>query len=511
MPNPGNRIQTKDMDQYIPHLVRSLTLSSLSEPLYTNPQTSSRSRRTVSHDSHQIRTSSIHNTPSPALELRNWRDLLPLPLLRRMTSTSSTTPGSGVGGGTITTNTVEVFYCEICLENHPVTEAIQLRGCQCRFCHSSLQQFYETQIRDSFIEFFCPTCHLSVTPQEIQNLVSLEMYSKYLRFVEMKSNPSYRECPKCGHATIGSIDHLNMTCSQCSESFCFIHSNAHPGSTCQQYMRAQRKIESQNRAAINRMSRKCPSCGCDTEKSGGCNHMTCRACGEMSDPSSVLSRCHFFWQSWCWLCGRNITGITTHYDTVTGCPGGQFADAPEWALWTIFPCLRSTCLQYLTRIPYFVFLALFLPCLLLIAIFSFLVSIPSLFLCFPCVYCRSNDDKSCCGLLYDSFLYVIAITVTGLIFAVLYLFQLIWLPLALLLSLVLYPSHLLSRRGQQGENQGQETRRFFTFIDHHRPSYTNTFWCFPLSCFEYFSGSSLKDFFMVMYLKIEERSFSTGI
>jgi hypothetical protein len=37
------------------------------------------------------------------------------------------------------------------------------------------------------------------------------------------------------------------------------------------------------------------------------------------------------------------------------------------------------------------------------------------------------------------------------------------------------------------------------------------FWCFPLSAFEYFSGSSLKDFFMVMYLKIEERSFATGI
>jgi hypothetical protein len=99
-----------------------------------------------------------------------------------------------------------------------------------------------------------------------------------------------------------------------------------------------------------------------------------------------------------------------------------------------------------------------------------------------------------------------------LIFATLYLFQFLWLPLALLLSLVLYPSYLLSRRGQsQLEEEGQETRRFFSFVDHHRPGYTNTFWCFPLSCFEYFSGSSLKDFFMVMYLKIEERSFATGI
>jgi hypothetical protein len=291
-----------DIDGDLPSQLLSLKSSSLSEPLYTPPPSSnsSRSRRTVSYDdSYQLRNPPLLGAGAPAIEPsdhRGWRDLLPLPLLRRITSTSSTAQGT----------TIEVFYCDICLENHPVTESIRFIGCQCRFCRSSLKTFYESQIRDGLIQFFCPTCHTQVTEQEIQTIVSSEMYSKYLRFLEMKSNPSYRECPKCGQATIGSIDHLNITCTQCSESFCFLHSNAHPGRTCQQYMRAQRKIESQNRATIKRMSRKCPSCGCDTEKSGGCNHMTCRACGEVSDLSPLLHPSPFselvlaLWEEYHW-------------------------------------------------------------------------------------------------------------------------------------------------------------------------------------------------------------------
>jgi hypothetical protein len=260
-------------EEDLPSQLLSLS-SSLSEPLNNNPP-SSRPRRTMSYDSHELRNPSTpagNIAPIESRENRNWRDLLPLPLFRRITSISA------VGAPSST----EVFYCEICLENHPVTEATQFLGCQCRFCHFSLQTYFESQIREGYIEFFCPSCVTQVTEHEIQKIVSAEMYSKYSRFLEMKSNPSYRECPNCGHASIGSMDQLNMTCSECSESFCFLHSNAHPGRTCQQYMRAQRNIDAQNRATIKRMSRKCPSCGCDTEKSGGCNHMTCRACGEVS-------------------------------------------------------------------------------------------------------------------------------------------------------------------------------------------------------------------------------------
>jgi len=51
--------------------------------------------------------------------------------------------------------------------------------------------------------------------------------------------------------------------------------------------------EAHTSAAIDRFTKRCPGCGTPTEKSGGCNHMTC-------------TRCRY---EWCWLCliewGRN--------------------------------------------------------------------------------------------------------------------------------------------------------------------------------------------------------------
>jgi hypothetical protein len=116
-------------------------------------------------------------------------------------------------------------------------------------------------------------------------------------------------------------------------------------------------------------------------------------------------------------------------------------------------------------------------------------------------------------------LYLIAVIGTLLIFTFLYLFEILWLPFAALFSIILFPSQLISqtiqhhREGgdQEQRSYGESTRRYFSFVDLTRPGYANTFWCFPISCFEYFSGASLKDFFLVMYLKIEERSFSNGL
>lgn len=113
----------------------------------------------------------------------------------------------------------------------------------------------------------------------------------------------------------------DMTCHQCGHTFCYTHSNAHPGETCRAYELRTRAVEREAQAAISSRAKPCPKCRTPTEKDNGCNHMTCTA---MVSRSGRQEQCG---QDWCWLCGRKIGGgaYPTHYQwwNVLGCPGTQ--------------------------------------------------------------------------------------------------------------------------------------------------------------------------------------------
>uniref|UniRef100_A0A7S2UYE8 RING-type domain-containing protein n=1 Tax=Fibrocapsa japonica TaxID=94617 RepID=A0A7S2UYE8_9STRA len=125
----------------------------------------------------------------------------------------------------------------------------------------------------------------------------------------MKNNKDYRECPKCQHLQIGSLERPQMCCVQCGQAYCFLHANAHDENTsCKEYAAQLASQDKPSEKIIAKISKKCPNCGADTEKNGGCNHMTCSKCS-----------C-----DWCWLCGKVMK--EGHYDpwNLAGCPGGQF-------------------------------------------------------------------------------------------------------------------------------------------------------------------------------------------
>jgi hypothetical protein len=112
-----------------------------------------------------------------------------------------------------------------------------------------------------------------------------------------------------------------MTCHQCGHTFCYSHSNAHPGETCRAYELRTRAADREAEATISSRAKPCPSCRTPTEKDNGCNHMTCTA---MVARNGRQEQCN---QDWCWLCGRKIGGgaYPTHYQwwNVLGCPGTQ--------------------------------------------------------------------------------------------------------------------------------------------------------------------------------------------
>ena len=146
-----------------------------------------------------------------------------------------------------------------------------------------------------------------------------KLYEKYQRFKFDKENTNARRCPKCDLAQInqsgvsfdGKMRNPNMTCRACGTSFCFYHSNCHPGRTCEEYEASQEEENKLNMAYLAKFSKNCPQCKMRVMKSEGCNQMKCSNCGQ-----------HF-----CWLCNAKIDGSTfpNHFQwwNLSGCPNMQ--------------------------------------------------------------------------------------------------------------------------------------------------------------------------------------------
>jgi len=140
-------------------------------------------------------------------------------------------------------------------------------------------------------------------------------------FTAQHADADLRECPACRRLCapdrIGGRPQAEMKCKGeggCGAEFCFYHSWGHrQDGNCEAY---EARLIRETRAHASAFGTKsCPRCDFETEKNGGCNHMTCQHC-----------KC-----DWCWICGQAIEGdVGWHYNPTnpeSGC--NQFADAGQ--------------------------------------------------------------------------------------------------------------------------------------------------------------------------------------
>jgi hypothetical protein len=210
--------------------------------------------------------------PNSFFNLRNFLPMIPPTLIRQPS--------------------VPVFYCAICLENHPVSNCFTSSTCHHphQYCQESIKTFAESLINEGAVNIRCPgygECQGLLTEQEIQDLCDEGVWSKYQRFRDLKGNPNFRECPFCNHPHVGDESHPEITCEECHQVYCFFHANAHPNILCHQYTREQLKSQMKSYAFIKSNTRNCPSCYTPTEKNGGCNHMTCQYCRAVRDKPHI--------------------------------------------------------------------------------------------------------------------------------------------------------------------------------------------------------------------------------
>jgi len=237
------------------------------------------------------------------------------------------------------------------------------------------------------------TGHLCTAPfliKDIKEIVDAKTWEQYERFIKLKTDDSYVECPKCNQLQKGNRFKPAMVCEReaCKTQFCFLHSGAHPGKTCRDYEVELHEKTKASRKYISERTILCPNpcCGAPIEKNGGCNHMTCQHCKA----------------NFCWQCGGYYMG-GLHYAPFNfmGCPDMQFFGEHSP------PNTRSTCCRDFCKAlswP-FVFLALLGPMLCLMTLFlvfeslwlvAFVVTLPCM-LCWLCNIClREEGGGSSC-------------------------------------------------------------------------------------------------------------------
>ena len=112
-------------------------------------------------------------------------------------------------------------------------------------------------------------CSKPITDEDIQELVSNNIWNKYLKFKFHNEHHNARDCPNCEHTqAYDEINSRECICENCDEIFCFYHSNAHNGESCEVYEERTRRFELIDISLIHDTTKKCPGCDANVEKNG---------------------------------------------------------------------------------------------------------------------------------------------------------------------------------------------------------------------------------------------------
>lgn len=329
--------------------------------------------------------------------------------------------------------------CNICLESVPSAGCVVPRACG-REAHSAcadcMTMYVKHRVEEGRVtELWCPCagsdgCNAKVAENEIEAWTSTSLLEKYRRFIRMKNDSKIRACPECNELCSPSLRDPGdanspivpeLECGACGCSFCYYHSNAHAvgPKACEAY---EREILKQERTALAKLhAQKCPACGVLTEKTSGCNHMTCQC------------KCE-----WCWVCGKEITNVGWHYHPLKPLSCAQYNERTAQR-----DHCRLTALMTITKIltyPGALCAALFMlvipPVFLVMVVAQFVPLCATCCCCFVCCICIRDFEVEDLVVLVLNIALAVTVLLVGIPF---FVFCLAWCVVALPLWLVLLP------------------------------------------------------------------------
>lgn len=177
--------------------------------------------------------------------------------------------------------------CLICYSTDKEFHTLQ---CSHTFCLECLQVYLSLKIAEGQVLIIhCPYCSTIMDQLKIKSLIPDGLHEKYLIFHKQKtleSDINFRWCPQkeCSGFDIYQVSN-SLICNKCQFEFCFLCGEiCHPGKKCKVEDSGFRKWAAENTL------KKCPKCRMNTEKNGGCTHVSCPKCGI----------------NWCWICGNDL-------------------------------------------------------------------------------------------------------------------------------------------------------------------------------------------------------------
>ena len=211
----------------------------------------------------------------------------------------------------ITIGETEKRICPICDNEYLKSNQTQLNNCFHTFCKTC----WFTYIKNSIIEkkqikIKCMDhlCTEILSEKFIYTIIKndknlIKQFNENKLREEILSNPNKKFCPYPNCNSYAKRKNKNEKKVKCENGhlFCFYClKEPHDNRECTREL-----DEKMEEYAKKKFIKKCPNCGCWTEKNEGCNHMTCIECN----------------YQWCWLCNNKYT--SDHY-TIGKCKGFQF-------------------------------------------------------------------------------------------------------------------------------------------------------------------------------------------
>ncbi|KAF4502578.1 E3 ubiquitin- ligase ARI7 [Fusarium agapanthi] len=161
------------------------------------------------------------------------------------------------------------------------------------FCRGCLENYIESQLdqhgRAGCRLLTCPSfnCDRRLEYDEVKLYARQETFSKYddyLKLEALSNLPSFRWCiaENCSYGQIHDLIESNhVSCEECGYEMCFQHQvKWHVDLTCEEFDSMQENGDPRFRETrdwVNANTKKCPSCGVNTQKGPGCFHMTCES------------------------------------------------------------------------------------------------------------------------------------------------------------------------------------------------------------------------------------------
>jgi len=200
--------------------------------------------------------------------------------------------------------------CGICMDDFDPMDKFIMGSCGHYYCRNCAFEYFQTNLNEFPIK--CPSCKEPVSDEALEIILPSELFSKYDKFRferALQNDKDFNRCltPDCENGVIIPRDAglpyqaWQWKCEVCNKKYCLKCNDDSHDSTCEAY----RQWKKENGMADDKFQelidsgvlKLCPHCNTRTQKTEGCNFMTCNLC-----------RRH-----WCWQCGL------TH----AACPGGH--------------------------------------------------------------------------------------------------------------------------------------------------------------------------------------------